>query len=315
MKNFSPPRGLIVNLALPAGEEPVAGDFLRLINMVSGKVSGILIDPLYWAPTMEILKYQCLFLERCLEIIPPELALFIVMTGHNEDETRENFLCLNRKIKGLSEERPIYLADLPLAYHSNRGLPDYYRELLSGTDVSLVIINDPEGIFHPKHFFKRKNIIPSVLRKLADVPNIRGLINSSDLKRSLSYSWIMRDQMEFRIYDGKESFFLENPSKSGLVSITANLFPSSWRLVIDSSLGTEDLTCFPDQVKERWYVGRFLQEIAREIEAHAPIFIRYVLNYWGIFQDPPRSYPNNHFETQALHFVRNHPEPDKIHPL
>ncbi|HEC31490.1 MAG: hypothetical protein DRG59_03920 [Deltaproteobacteria bacterium] len=315
MNKIRPPRGLIVNLALPAGDKPEAGDFVRLLNLVCGNVDGILIDPLYWAPTSDIASYQCRFLERCIEVVPANLPLFVMITGFDEEETRGIFDCVKEVAGNIKKERKIFLVDLPLSYHSNRGLPDYYRDLLSDTDLPLLVMNDPKRVHFSKPFFKRKNLIPAVLRKLADVPNICGLINVTDLKRSLSYSWALRDRSDFRIYDGRESLFLENPNKGGLVSITANLFPSSWKLVVKSSLGIEDVSCVPDMIKERWYVGRFLQEVTKEIEDHAPLFIKYVLNYWGVFRDPPGSYPDSHFEAKALHFVRSHPEPDRIHPL
>ena len=315
MKKVILPRGLIVNLALPTRDEPEASDLIRLLTMVCDKVDGVLIDPLYWTPTSKIVDYQCLFLERCLEIIPVGIPLFMMITGFNEEETREIYSCVKSKIERLKDKRPIYLVDLPLMYHSNRGLPDYYRELLSGSDLPLLLMNDPERVHHSKPFFKRKNLMPNVLRKLAKIPNICGLINVSDLKRSLSYSWTMRDRSDFRIYDGRESLFLENPNNSGLVSVTANLFPSSWKLITKSFLGMEDVTGIPDVIKERWYVGRFLQQVTAEIGEHGPLFIKYVLKYWGIFREPSDFDANSYFETQALHFVRSHPEPDRIHPF
>ncbi len=312
MKRYNLPKGLIVNLALPDKKEPETEDFDRLLPMLLDKIDGLLVDPLFWGLNCNPADYYRLFFERCIENIPPDIPVFIVVTGFNEDETADIFRCVKKILNEIKEERPVYPVDLPLLYHSNRGLPDYYRNLLSSTDLPMIIMNDPGRIHSCRPFYRRKNLITGVLKKVAEIPNVCGLINASDLKRSLSYSRIIKDRSNFVIYDGKETTFLENPNKNGLVSVSANLFPSSWKLIVKSGPGLEDVAGTSDMLRKRWYAGHFLQQVVKELEGCAPFFVRYVLNYWGIFEDPPGYCPDIHFDEKALHFAKRHPEPDKI---
>ena len=314
MKKYNLPKGLIVNLALPEKKEPEAADFTRLFPMLNTRVDGILIDPLFWKTKGDLARYQRLFIERCVEAIPSHVPVFVMITGSDESETGDILEAVLGAAGQIKETRDIFLVDLPLWYHSNRGLPDYYRSLLSKSDLPVLLMNDPERIQTSKPFYRRRNLVPGVLKKIAEIPGVCGLINASDIKHGLSYSRIMRDKLDFRIYDGSESLFLENPNKNGLLSVTANLFPSAWKSIAESSTRLEDFPGMPDMIKERWLLGRFLQQVAKEIDRDAPFFIRYVLNYWGVFEDPPGSPSGYDSETRAQRFVKFHPEPDKIQP-
>ncbi len=307
-----PPKGLLVNLALPSVLKPKPEDFAQLLAMLHGKISALLIEPQLWLPTTDVREYLTNFVENCLDVIDPDLTLLLMITGTDAAETKRNFLELRKILRKISKKRIIYFVDLPLAYHSNRGLPEFYKDLLHGTDMPLILMNDPARLPQSKPFYKRKNLMPGVLKKLTKTPNICGLINVSNVKQSLDYSRILANVPGFRMYDGSESFFLENPNKTGVLSITANLFPSSWQSIVHSSVGMYEDINVPEKVRERWIMGCCLQEIAKKIKNHAPVFIRCVLNHWGIFNDPPGWLQDSQCETRALHFVKNYPEPDQI---
>ena len=78
------------------------------------------------------------------------IPLFVWVSGNTETQTRNNILALQERFGENPPEGGLFWADTPLAYHSNRGLPDYYRELQTILTVPLVLHNDP-GLcaYHP----------------------------------------------------------------------------------------------------------------------------------------------------------------------
>ncbi len=67
----------------------------------------------------------------------------------------------------------LFLADLPLWYHSNRGLPQACRRLLEEVPRPLVLLNLPGLISRRAPRFKRRNIRTHVFKKLAALPGWR----------------------------------------------------------------------------------------------------------------------------------------------
>ena len=113
------------------------------------------------------------------------VSLFVWVSGNTETQTRENLLALKEDF-GDPPKGGIFWVDTPLNYHSNRGLPDYYRELLSLVNLPLVLHNDPEAV-HTNRTFKRRNIRTAVLKELVQIEGIVGLIFSGSLERAHHY--------------------------------------------------------------------------------------------------------------------------------
>jgi dihydrodipicolinate synthase/N-acetylneuraminate lyase len=49
-----------------------------------------------------------------------------------------------------------------------------------------------------------------------------------------------RGRRDFRFYDADELNFLNSPASGGVVSAGANIFPSAWRQVVESSFGEDE---------------------------------------------------------------------------
>lgn len=315
-------KGLIVNLALPPNPRPRSSDFNKLIFHLVNKVDALLIDPGFWVPSLPVDEYITHFIESCFGYIPEKLPVFLLITGSHAEKTRENIRAVRNSLDNISRERPVYLVDVPLMYHSNRGLPAFYSDVLSDVDLPMIVMNDSDRVEKARPFYKRKNLRTSVVKKLAAIPNICALINRSDLQRALNYSKAIQHHSEFPMYDNDEGFFLSNPSTSGLVSISANLFPSAWKMITRFSLGQDDdVMSLPEKVQERWAIGQRLQQMVNQPSNRSPEFIRQVLYHWKILKpdrcqlpEPAETSAEALSTSEALHFVRHYPEPDKIDP-
>jgi len=157
----------------------------------------------------------------------------------------------------------------PLSYHSNRGLPDYYRELQTIVTVPLVLHNDP-GCVHITRTFKRHNIRTAVLKELVRIEGIAGLIFSGSLERAHHYQRACRGRKDFRIYDGDEKRFLEHPSMGGVVSVGANLAPGAWERITQSSIQLHaHRENYPDRLQQIWESGDYLEKHASALWANA----------------------------------------------
>ncbi|OQY49206.1 MAG: hypothetical protein B6240_03855, partial [Desulfobacteraceae bacterium 4572_87] len=197
MENSTAPRGLIVDLITPFKQGAIDESGLESL------------------------------LER---VVPHAQALLLASPRHGEGESQD--------FEDLNQDYPtnsVFWVDTPLRYHSNRGLPDYYRELLAQLKYPLILHNDPDCI-HATRAFKRHNIRTAVLKELVRIDGIAGLIFSGSLERAHHYQRACRGRQNFRIYDGDEKRFLEHPSMGGVVSVGANLAPGTWEMITQSSI-------------------------------------------------------------------------------
>ena len=97
---------------------------------------------------------------------------------------------------------PVYLVDLPLWYHSNRGLPQVHQRLLDEVSRPLVLLNLPELINRRAPWFKRRNIRTQVFKKLAALPGVAGLIHQGEMRRFLNYHGAAALRPGFAFYEG-----------------------------------------------------------------------------------------------------------------
>ena len=186
---------------------------------------------------------------------------------------------------------PVFWVDAPLFYHSNRGLPFHYKNISSMVKEPFILHNDPELIQALAGPLKRTNIRTSILKELARIDRIQGLIFLGSLDRSQNYQKAVRSRSGFRIYDGGETRFLKHPSLSGLVSTGANLAPVAWQKITESSLGLkDDRNGYPDQMQQIWETGSYLGEMKDLYEGFAVPLIKQILCDMGIIDSPTSTY-------------------------
>ncbi len=144
---------------------------------------------------------------------------------------------LGKKYLAGTRKDSIFWVDLPLWYHSNRKLPQFYQQWANVTSLPILLYNHPHLIKRLNRSLKRKNLRTAVLKRLSENDQIMGLIQSGDLQRTIYYQRAVRARRDFRFYDGDENSFLNGPSSSGVVSWGANLLPAEWQEIVHASLG------------------------------------------------------------------------------
>jgi dihydrodipicolinate synthase/N-acetylneuraminate lyase len=233
-----PPKGLIVALVTPFDEKGgLDRDSLRrLIERTLPFCDGLLVGESQFGEGLSLPNPLRLELLRSsLKIVAGKKPLLLCPTGRTAEETLSNVTVLSREAATPAEEN-LFWIDIPLWYHSNRKLPQYYQEWANDTPFSILLYNHPQLIARLNQSLKRNNIRTSVLKRLAENEQIVGLVQAGDLKRTLHYQRAVRARRDFRFYDGDERNFLASPSSSGVVSGGANLLPSEWREIVASSL-------------------------------------------------------------------------------
>jgi len=226
-------------------------------------------------------------LDKTLVVVRGRMPLFVWVSRETEDETRQTLLLLQKRVEARKYRGPVFWVDTPLYYHSNRGLPIHYRNLCTLAKRSWVLHNDPVLISQLGRSFKRNNIRTAILKDLAGIEEIQGLIFLGPLERAGHYQKAVRKQPQFRVYDGDESHFLKYPSMSGVVSAGANLAPRAWRKIVDASLhmanGQED---YPDRLQQIWETGAYLQNLLEIYRSFPAPILKGALSEMRIIESP-----------------------------
>ena len=148
---------------------------------------------------------------------------------------------------------------------------------------SIILYNDPELIKQMPRPFKRTNLRTGILKELACIEGIRGLIFRGALDRAHNYQKAVRARPDFRIYDGDESYFLRHPSLSGLVSLGANLAPKAWQRITASSLNLNgNHKDYPDHLRQIWELGAYLQDLKDLYHGISLPLVKQILSDMGI---------------------------------
>jgi len=239
-----PPRGLIIALITPLNPEgELDWDSLKgLIEYLLPFSDGLLIgEPLVGEGILLSDHVRRELFQGCLEAVGGRKPLFLCPTAKTTEETLNLVAMGEQYIGTLRANPPVFWADLPLWHHSNRKLPQYYEEWGRRSPSPIVLYNHPHLISSLNRTLKRQNIRTAVLKKLAENEQIVGLIQAGDFQRTLNYQRAVRKRREFRIYDGDERNFLNQPSASGVLSWGANLLPAEWQEIVAGALTpTED---------------------------------------------------------------------------
>jgi dihydrodipicolinate synthase/N-acetylneuraminate lyase len=233
------PRGLICPLVTPltAGGELDLPSLERLLGHVHRFADALLVGDLIWGEGGRLSETDRLTLLAAVrDANRGRKPLLVTVTGRHPADTRRFVRAAEALLAGSGDPGGVCWVDYPLVYHSNRGLPQFYRDLAADTRFPFIIANHPSLVQHLKGPGRLKNIRTSVLKKVAASPALTGLIFVGDLKRALNYHLAVRNRDAFTFYDGDERAFLQSPASGGVVAGGSNLLPRIWKAVTRSSL-------------------------------------------------------------------------------
>lgn len=239
-----PPEGLIIELVTPlapAGHLD-ATSLSRLVQRVEVVADGLLVGgPGAGEGLVLPGEVRVNLMAHTLTALEGRLPIFYGITGSTPEETRELALAVREVIDSQGYRGQVFLADLPLWYHSNRGLPQFYQGLLEEVGLPLILLNLPETVNQRAFLFKHRNLRTQVVKKLADLPTIGGIIYQGELRRFLNYHLAAVARPTFAFYEADESRFLTRPGAWGVVSRGAQLYPEAWRRVTQACLHPEEV--------------------------------------------------------------------------
>ncbi len=286
------PRGLVADLVTPLkADQSIDGTGLeRLLLRVAPHVQAVLLaSPQTGEGTALDPAQRWQLLEKALYTLRPfSVPIFMWITQDTQDKTNAAFTLLQQ---GLDRQRgdttAVFWVDTPLYYHSNRGLPDHYRTLCDASKEPFILHNDPKITETVAGPFKRQNIRTAILKELATLEGVAGLIFSGAMERAHHYRKACSRKSHFRIYDGEESHFLDHPSMSGAASAGANLAPRAWEEITRSSLQlSADQKVYPDHLQQIWELGEYLRNL-RDLYRPSPVpVIKAALAQTGIIETP-----------------------------
>ena len=308
MEAFAAPRGLIAELVTPLesdGAIDIAG-LERLLGRVAPHVQGIFLSSPRAGEGLRLSPRQRLALleQTVLHLKAAPVSVFLWITGAHEEQTVETVLAVQKQFTTKGNTRNLFLVDTPLFYHSNRGLADYYKRLLSMTDLPFILHNDPAIISSLKKPFKRDNIRTAILKELCELAGVEGLIFSGSLERGHHYQMACRKDPGFRIYDGDEIRFLDYPSTSGAISVGANLAPKAWGKITRSSLQQMDQKYkYPDHLQQIWETGNCLRTISNACQQFPADVVKKILGEQGIIETSP-TIPKNEAVEESCRQIR-----------
>jgi dihydrodipicolinate synthase/N-acetylneuraminate lyase len=282
--NPYPPKGLIVALITPLNEEGrlEGGSLCRLIDRVVPYCDALMIGEGLIGEGLSLpnpLRLE--LLQVSAEMVAGKKPLLLCPTAKTTEETVHNINDLTQALKKYPAQDSLFWVDIPLWYHSNRKLPQFYQEWQEYTPYPILLHNHPLLIGRLNRSLKRTNIRTAVLKRLAENEQIVGLIQSGDLKRTIHYQKAVRARRDFRFFDGDEGNFLNSPSSSGVVSAGANLLPSEWSQIVTASL---DISEDPARNLLLLKQGQKLRELSQVLQKNPAQSLKVGLHRLGWIQ-------------------------------
>jgi dihydrodipicolinate synthase/N-acetylneuraminate lyase len=221
-----------------------------------------------------------------LAAVGGQVPLFFGITGDTPEETRNLAAWALEEARRQGYEGPLFLADLPLWYHSNRGLPQSCQSLLAEIELPLILLNLPRVVRRRGVRFKHLNIRTQVFKKLAALPDILGLIYQGEMRRFLHYHHAAGPRSGFAFYETDEIRFLTRPGAWGVVSGGAQLLPGTWQRVTQACLHPEDTADDPARRYGLWDLGNRLQQVCHLSQESPPALWKKVLCSQGVISSP-----------------------------
>ena len=217
-----------------------------------------------------------------LAVVGGQVPLFLGITADTPEETRDLAAWVRDEARRQGYEGPLFLADLPLWYHSNRGLPLNYQSLLAAVELPLILLNLPQVVRRRGVMFKHLNIRTQVFKKLAALPGVNGLIYQGEMRRFLHYHHAAGARPGFAFYETDEVRFLTRPGAWGVVSGTAQLLPKAWQRVTRACLHPEETEDDPGQRYALWDLGNRLQQVCQISSGGSPALWKKALAAQGV---------------------------------
>ncbi len=205
------PEGLLIELATPLTPTGALDgpSLARLLARVVPAAAALVAGSPGVGEALELPRSLRLELFNALgENLPPNLPLFFSITGATPEDTQTLAAQLEEELKRQPTLRPVYWVDLPLWWHSNRGLPQTYLNLSRGLSRPLVLMNHPHLIRGKTRPLKHVNLRTAVFKKLTGLPGVAALIYQGEIRRFLHYYAAVAARPEFMLYEADEHRFL-----------------------------------------------------------------------------------------------------------
>lgn len=283
-----PPKGLICPVITPLKEDHTLDlrSFESLLGHIERHVDGILLaDPIWGEGHLLPGNTRHYLVKSALETIRGRCAVFINITGQDLENTFAFMADVESFINRIEYPGNLFWVDCPLLYHSNRGLPQMYRDLMTQTRFPMVIENLPALVHEFKRPVKHKNIRTAVLKKMAQHPAINGIIYTGNLKRSFNYHAAVRFRNDFTFYDGDELVFLKNPGMGGVVAGGSNLTPVKWYEITKSSLHRSNIGGYDsNRQSSLWETGIMLHSLYSLYSGAPAYYMKRMLREIGIIE-------------------------------
>jgi len=283
----APPQGLIVDLVTPLRPDFSLDEVSlgRLLDRVISPADGILVGSPEVGEALELPgPTRRRLLAATVALVAGRVPLFLGITGHSWEETHELALAVHQAARRGGERDPLFLVDLPLWYHSNRGLPQACRRLLEEVPRPLVLLNLPRLISRRAPVFKRRNIRTHVFKKLAALSGVTGLIHQGEMRRFLNYHGAAAPRPGFAFYEADEENFLTRPGAWGVLSPGSQLLPAFWSLVTRVCLHPEEVAQDPELRLQTWNLGQRLQKLARAYRSAPTALLKAALVAQGVLE-------------------------------
>ena len=285
----TPPEGLIIDLVTPltAGGALDAPGLERLVARVLPAADGLIAGSPLAGEALDLpLSTRRELFTHLLPLVAGRVPIFFGITGATLEETRDLAAWVREEDGRQHYPGPLFLADLPLWYHSNRGLPQSFQSLLAEIPLPLILLNLPRVVRRQGVMFKHLNIRTQVFKKLAALPEVHGLIYQGEMRRFLHYHHATAARPGFAFYETDEGRFLTRPGAWGVVSGGAQLLPRAWQRVTRACLHPEDAADDPPQRYALWDLGNRLQQVSHFCQNHPVALWKKALAAQGVISSP-----------------------------
>ena len=213
--------GVIVPLLTPfTAEGHVDEESLRRLtnHVIDGGVNGVFV--MGTTGEFQYLPYEAqrFAVEVVIDEVKDRVLVTAGVTGASIEETVRNLTTI-----GTMQKPPHAAVIAPLCYHSNRKLPQHMERLSAMSSLPVLLYNNI-GIVTRR--WKRKDIIPALVERMAALENIAGIKDSSGNLEYLVQVLTHRSS-SFRVFQGEEISILPALERgaAGAVPSMGNIVP------------------------------------------------------------------------------------------
>jgi len=291
-RSSTPPAGLIIDLVTPlTGGGALDNPGLdRLLQGVLPWADGLLAGSPLAGEGLDLpLEIRRELFAHLLAAVGGQVPLFFGITGATPGETKDLAVWVLKEARRRKYQGPLFLGDLPLWYHSNRGLPQLYQDLLAEVELPFILLNLPRAVRRRGVMFKHLNIRTQVFKKMVALPGILGLIYQGEMRRFLHYHHATGARTGFAFYETDEVRFLTRPGAWGVVSAGAQLLPEAWQRVTRACMHPEETADDPDRRLGLWDLGNRLQQVCQLSSGSSPALWKKALAAQGVISSATAS--------------------------